>query len=140
MNTTIQISTDIYNLLKQRAKDNKTTPERLAETAIRLQFGNSVHIEQRTTPFGLQAYLRGTRIAVRHIAAFLKAGHSAEEIIRSDLPHVPPAAIFEAIAYFYDHTSEIERELAANTADVVQQQLKSLLSPYQLQQLTGQAE
>ena len=65
-------------------------------------FGVSIHIEQRRTPYGVQAYLRGTRVAVRHVAAFLKAGRTAEEIIRIGLPHLPPASIYEAIAYYYE--------------------------------------
>lgn len=138
MSTTIQISTDLYNLLKQRARESQMTPDKLAETVIRLQFGNTTHIEQRTTPFGTQAYLRGTRVAVRHVAAFLKAGHSTEEIMRTDLPHLPPAALYEAIAYFYDHTDEIEAELQADTEEAVMEQLKSLLLSSQLQQLLGQ--
>ena len=80
MNTTIKIPGDIYKLLQARAEEMQMTPDQVAETIIRLQLGNMVHIEQRATPSGPQAYLRGTRVAVRHIAAFLMAGHSAEEI------------------------------------------------------------
>ncbi|MCI0576862.1 MAG: DUF433 domain-containing protein, partial [Chloroflexi bacterium] len=64
-----------------------------------------------------------TWVAVRHIAAFLQAGHTAEEIIREGLAHIPPAAIHEAIAYYYDHREEIDAELAANTPEAVQKQL-----------------
>ena len=138
MGTTIQISPETYELLQRRAKETQSTPERIAETAIRLQLGNTVHIEQKPTPFGPQAYLRGTRVAVRHVAAFLKIGHTAEEIIRTGLPHLPPAAIYEAIAYFYDHQAEIEAELTANTQEVALSQLRKKLSPEQYARLTGQ--
>lgn len=138
MGTTIQISPETYELLQRRAKETQSTPERIAETAIRLQLGNTVHIEQKSTPFGSQAYLRGTRVAVRHVAAFLKIGHTAEEIIRTGLPHLPPAAIYEAIAYFYDHQAEIEAELTANSQEVALSQLRKKLSPEQYARLTGQ--
>lgn len=108
MSVTIQISPEIYQLLQRRAKEMETTPEEIAETVIRLQLGNTVHIEQKETPTGPQAYIRGTRVAVRHVAAFLKAGYTAEEIIQSGLPHLPPAAIYEAIAYSYDHAVDIK--------------------------------
>jgi uncharacterized protein (DUF433 family) len=138
MGTTIQISSETYKLLQRRAQEMQSTPEQIAETAIRLQLGNTIHIEQKQTPFGPQAYLRGTRVAVRHIAAFLKAGQTAEEIIQTGLPHISPAAIYEAIAYYYDHQTEIEAELTANAQEAILSQLSKKLSAEQYARLTGQ--
>ncbi len=139
MSETLRVSPEIYQLLKRQAETMQSTPAQVAEVAIRLHLGNSVHIEQKQTRFGPQAYLRGTRVAVRHVAAFLKEGHTAEEIMHEDLPHLSPAAIFEAIAYYFDHKAEIEAELAANTAEVVESQLKKTLSPADYARITGQA-
>jgi uncharacterized protein (DUF433 family) len=138
MGTTIQISPETYKLLQRRAEEMQSTPDQMAETAIRLQLGNTVHIEQKQTSSGPQAYLRGTRVAVRHVAAFLKAGQTAEEIIRTGLPHIAPAAIYEAIAYYYDHQMEIDAELTANAQEVVLSQLSKKLSAEQYARLTGQ--
>lgn len=137
MSDTIQLSPEIYRLLKRQAETMQSTPEQVAEAAIRLHLGNTVHIEQKQARFGPQAYIRGTRVAVRHVAAFLKAGHSAEEIMSTDLPHLSPAAIYEAIAYYYDHQAEIEAELAANTPEAVGTQLQKLLSPRDYAIVTG---
>jgi uncharacterized protein (DUF433 family) len=137
METIVRVSSETYNLLQRRAQEIHSSPEALAESAIRLQLGNTAHIEQRRMPSGVQAYLRGTRVAVRHIAAFLKAGHSAEQIIRADLPHLSAAAIYEAIAYYYDHQAEIDAELDANSEAAIQQQLRQSLSPEQYTKLTG---
>ena len=139
MGTTIQISSETYELLKRQAAEIQSTPEQIAETAIRLQLGNTIHIEQKQTPVGSQAYLRGTRVAVRHIAAFLKAGYTVEEIARDGMPHLPRAAIYEAIAYYYNHETEINEELAANTWEAVHAQLREKLSPTQYARLTGQS-
>jgi uncharacterized protein (DUF433 family) len=139
VNDTIQLSPEIYRLLKQQAETMQSTPEQVAEAAIRLHLANTVHIEQKQTRFGLQAYIRGTRVAVRHVAAFLKAGHSAEEIINTGLPHLSPAAIYEAIAYYYDHQAEIEAELAANTPEAAGIQLQKLLSPTDYAIVTGRS-
>lgn len=139
MNDTIQLSPEIYRLLKRQAETMQSTPEQVAEAAIRLHLGNTVHIEQKQTRFGPQAYIRDTRVAVRHVAAFLKAGHSAEEIINTGLPHLSPAAIYEAIAYYYDHQAEIEAELAANTPEAVGIQLQKLLSPTDYAIVTGRS-
>ena len=137
--TAIEISRDLYRLLQRRADEVDSTPQQVAETIIRLQLGSTVHIEQRPTPYGLHAYVRGTRVAVRHIAAFLKAGFTAEEIIGEGLPHVTPAAIREAIAYYYAHQQEIEAELQADSVDAAFALLRERLTPNQLLQLTHQS-
>lgn len=138
MQEKITIPIDTYQLLQQRANELHSTPDSVAETIIRLQLGSTRYIEQRPTSSGLQAYLRGTRVAVRHVAAFLKAGRTAEEIAREDLQHLPASAIYEAIAYYYDHRDEIEAELEANSSDAVHEQLRGMLSAEQYAQLTGQ--
>ena len=87
----------------------------------------------------MQPYLRSTRVAVRRVAALLKAGRTAEEIIRIGLPHLQPASIYEAIAYYYDHQAEIDAELDAQSEQAIHQQLRNLLSPEQYTRLTGRA-
>ena len=139
MNSSIQISPETYRMLQRRAKEMRSTPEQVAETAIRLQLGNTVHIEQKSTPSGPQAYIRGTRVAVRHIVAFLKAGHTVEEIIQTGLPQLSPAAVYEAVAYYYDHQAKIDAELQADAPDAIRAKLQQLLTPAQYAALTGNA-
>jgi len=138
MQEKITLPPDAYQLLQRRAKEMHSTPDSVAETIIRLQLGSTRYIEQRPTSTGLQAYLRATRVAVRHVAAFLKAGRTAEEIAREDLPHLPVSAIYEAIAYYYDHQEEIEAEIQANSSEAVHKQLHGMLSSEQYARLTGQ--
>ncbi len=138
MSVTIQISPETYQLLQRWAKDANSSPDEVAEAAIHGRLDYGTHLEQRPTRFGLQTYIRNTRVAVRHIAAFLQAGHTVEEIIDEGLPHLPPAAIHEAIAYYYDHKAEIEAELSANQPEAIQAELRRRLSPDQYAQLTGQ--
>lgn len=138
MQEIISLPTDAYQLLQQRAEEMHSTPDDIAEMLIRLQLGSTRYIEQRSTSVGTQAYLRGTRVAVRHVAAFLKTGRTAEEITREDLPHLPVSAIFEAIAYYYDHQEEIEAEIEANSSAAVHAQLRGMLSAEQYAHLTGQ--
>lgn len=139
MTATLHISPETYRLLKRRARETNSTSEQLAEAAIRLQFGNTPHIEQRDTRSGPRAVIRGTRVAVHHVAAFLKAGLAVEEIVSEALPDIPPAAIYEAVAYYYDHQSEIEAEWDANTPEASLADLQRQLSPEQFARLTGQA-
>ena len=138
MSVMIPISSETYRLLKRRAGEANSTPEQLAEAAIRLQFGISPHIEQRETPFGPRAMIRGTRVAVAHVAGFLDGGFSVEEIVSEALPDVPPAAIYEALAYYYEHQAEIEADWAANEQEAVLADLSQRLSPEQVARFRGQ--
>ena len=138
MSIMIPISSETYRLLKRRATEANATPEQLAEAAIRLQFGNTPHIEQRDTPYGPRAMIRGTRVAVAHVAGFLDGGFSVEEIVSEALPDVPPAAIYEALAYYYEHQAEIEADWAANEQEAVVADLSQRLSPEQLARFRGQ--
>ena len=139
MTTMIQISPETYQLLQRRAQEMRSTPEQMAETAIRVQFGNTHHLEQRLTPSGPQAHIRGTRVAVRHIAALLQAGHTVEQIVQEGMPQLPPAAVYEAVAYYYDHSQEIEAELAAQSRENVEAYLHQVLSPEQAAEILGHA-
>ena len=137
MSVMIPISSETYRLLKRRATEANATPEQLAETAIRLQFGNTPPIEQRDTPSGPRAMIRGTRVAVSHVASFLDGGLSVEEIVSAALPDVPPAAIYEALAYYYEHQAEIEADWEANDMKAVLADLGQQLSPEQLSRFRG---
>jgi uncharacterized protein (DUF433 family) len=137
MLATIRVPEETYQLLQKRAAQIRSTPDAVAETILRLQLDNSPHIEQRPTTSGMQAYIRDTRVAVRHVAAFLNAGHSAEDIHREFLPQVSVSAIYEAISYYYDHLSEIEAELTANSPEAINVQLQERLTSQQYALLTG---
>ena len=138
MSIMIPISSETYRLLKRRATEANATPEQLAEAAIRLQFGNTAHIGQRDTPAGPRAMIRGTRVAVAHVAGFLDGGFSVEEIVSEALPDVPPAAIYEALAYYYEHQAEIEADWAANEQEAGLAELRQQLLPEQLARFRGQ--
>ena len=138
MSMMIPISPETYRLLTRRAREANSTPEQLAEAAIRLQFGNTPHIEQRDTPSGPRAMIRGTRVAVAHVAGFLDGGFSVEEIVSEALPDLPPAAIYEALAYYYEHQAEIEADWAANEPEAMLADLSQRLLPDQLARLRGQ--
>ncbi len=62
---------------------------------------------------GGRAHIRGSRVSVRTIGEFFRAGEPADEIAAT-YPHLEPAAVYDAISYFLDHRGEIEAELEAN--------------------------
>ncbi|OQX09950.1 MAG: hypothetical protein BWK80_46320 [Desulfobacteraceae bacterium IS3] len=54
--------------------------------------------------------IQGTRIPVRSVAGYYQTGMSADEILAS-LPHLTPSQVFSALAYYFDHQDEIDRDL-----------------------------
>ncbi|MBO9370094.1 MAG: DUF433 domain-containing protein [Chloroflexi bacterium] len=67
---------------------------------------------------GGEPIIKGTRVSVRAIAMHYKAGETLEEILDA-YPHVPPAAVLDAISYYLDHQEEIERLIEENRPDTV---------------------
>lgn len=75
------------------------------------------HIEITPGVRGGKPHLAGTRITVSDIAIMhLKLGQTIDEIaVEYDLPL---ATIYSALAYYYDHQGEIERQLEEDDAFV----------------------
>jgi hypothetical protein len=59
----------------------------------------------------------GTRIPVWQIADDLRRGVPVEEIVAAFAGRLSPAAVHDAISYYYDHAEEITREIWDNTSD-----------------------
>ena len=60
--------------------------------------------------------VRGTRVPVRAIVETWRMGVSADQITEH-FPHLSPAQVFEALAYFSDHQDEILGHIARNAVD-----------------------
>ena len=59
-----------------------------------------------------------TRISVRLIAGYYKAGMSADEVLL-DYPNLSAAAVYDAISYYIDHQDEIEKLIDENRIENV---------------------
>jgi len=139
MNYTVELSPEIYQILRHKAEMLNATPKAVVEDAVRQLYDNRVYIKQRQTAHGLQAYIRGTRVAVRHVIGMMRGGHTLDEIISTGLPHIPTAAIYEAVAYYQDHRNQIDAELEAEKSENANKVLADLLTPEQVAQLTGKS-
>ena len=58
---------------------------------------------------GGRPVIKGTRITVWLVANLFKQGCSPEEILAT-YPHLTPAAVYDALSYYFDHKEEIEAE------------------------------
>lgn len=62
--------------------------------------------------------IRGTQTSVANIAGYYRLGLSPEEIQR-ELPHLTLAQIFDALAFYFDHRQEIDREMEQELEEIV---------------------
>ncbi len=62
---------------------------------------------------GGRPIIKGTRVSVRHIAQYYKAGDLVEEMLQAH-PHLSAAAVYDAISYYLGHQQEIEQEITEN--------------------------
>lgn len=58
--------------------------------------------------------IEGTRVTVRTIAGYYQMGMSVDEILNA-LTHLTPARVHSALAFYFDHQEEIDRDLAESS-------------------------
>lgn len=75
------------------------------------------HITRNRAVLGGIPIVAGTRTPVRSIAGYYQMGLSVDEVLQS-LPHLSAAQVHAALAYYFDHQKEIDRDIARNN-DVV---------------------
>ncbi len=91
------------------------------------------YIVKRPGTVGGKPTIAGTRIKVSEIVLnYLGAGNSIAEILRR-YPHLTPAQLHSALAYFYDHPDEILQELFDELTAI-----RHTLSAQELHQLCDQ--
>jgi uncharacterized protein (DUF433 family) len=79
------------------------------------------YIECRRGRLGGEPVIRGTRIGVRHIVEWDRLGHNADEIVAM-YPHLTHAQVHDALSYYFDYKSEIDRLIEDNTEASVRQE------------------
>jgi uncharacterized protein (DUF433 family) len=79
------------------------------------------HIVKIAGVAGGRPVIAGSRISVDFIARLLQAGEDPTEIIVS-YQHLSPAAVYDAISYYFDHQDEIDRFIADSTLEAVAEQ------------------
>jgi uncharacterized protein (DUF433 family) len=73
------------------------------------------YIVQRVGVRSGHAIVEGTRIGVHDVVAMLKTGATVDEVVAS-LPGLTRAQVYECLAYYEDHQSEINPLVAEQTA------------------------
>lgn len=81
------------------------------------------YIVSRKGYCGGSPVIAGTKFPVRSVVNYvLRQGMTPEELV-AEFHHLSLAQVHDALSYYYDNQAEIDRDLAANTEDVVRAQL-----------------
>jgi uncharacterized protein (DUF433 family) len=70
-----------------------------------------LYVTQHPGICGGRPTIRGTRISIEDVAFRHRRGESVDEILEA-WPHLTPAQVYDAIAYYYDHQAEIDESVA----------------------------
>ena len=81
---------------------------------VALKANQYPHIGSDPEIAGGNAIVTGTRITVRSIAGYYQMGMSIDEILTT-LPHLTPSQVLSALAYYFDHQTEIDSDLEEST-------------------------
>ena len=73
------------------------------------------YIVQRAGVRSGHPIVEGTRIGVHDVVAMFKSGASVDEVV-SSFPRLTRAQVYECLAYYEDHRSEIDPLVAEQTA------------------------
>jgi uncharacterized protein (DUF433 family) len=88
----------------------------------------TLHIVSKPEVCGGKPCVAGTRIRVQDIYVWhVHRGMSADEIV-SEFPHLTMADVFAALAFYWDHREEIQRQMMDEAA-FVERMKQSLPSP-----------
>ena len=113
--TVIHVTPQAYGIIERRAKEMHRTPDEIASQIITAQSAMTEHpyVERRYDVLGGKPTIKDTRLPVWQIAERLKLGDSPDDLLNA-YSHLPAAAIFDAISYYYDHREEIELQIDEN--------------------------
>jgi uncharacterized protein (DUF433 family) len=76
----------------------------------------ATHISRDPAIYGGRPCIDGYRISVHDVAALWKQDH-APDVIATDFG-LTRGQVYAALAYYFDHQDEIDRELAEDEADI----------------------
>ncbi len=71
------------------------------------------YIEFNSKIAGGSPIIKGTRITVRTIAGYYQMGMNVDEILTS-LSHLTSSQVHSALAYYFDHQEEIDKDVATS--------------------------
>lgn len=75
------------------------------------------HITSDPAICGGSPIIAGTRFTVRSVVVYILHHGDTPEELHAAFPHLSLAAIYDALAYYYDNREEVDADIQANTED-----------------------
>jgi uncharacterized protein (DUF433 family) len=130
----------LYERILRLARQTNQPPERVIETILWEHLPAYPHVQVKRDRWGEYAIIAGTRTSVATVVRYVQMGYDAQTIATEILPHLTPAQVHSALAYYFEHQEAMEAEMAADTTDVWQARLKELVGEEAYQTLVGTTE
>jgi uncharacterized protein (DUF433 family) len=141
MNTrAISLSETLYERILQLAQQTGQVPDNLVETILWEHLPVYPYIEIKKDRWGRYAVISGTRTSVATVVRYAQMGHDPQAIATEILPHLKPAQVHSALAYYFEHREAVDAEIAMDTTEVWQARLKELVGAEAYEELVGQAD
>lgn len=141
MKTTVQLPQALYDLVAAQAHNQrKPLDHYVAELLAEHLLPPHPHIEVVLSRTGSRAVVRGTRIGVDVIVGYVQAGATPQEVAQEILPALTLAQVYDALSYYEDQRSLLDRDMEANTTTAWQNRLQEQMGALAASRLLGQHE
>jgi len=127
----------LYERILHLARQTNQPPERVVETILWEHLPSYPHVQVKRDRWGEYAVIAGTRTSVATVVRYVQMGYDAQTIATEILPHLTPAQVHSALAYYFEHQEAIEAEMTADTKEVWQARLRELVGEEAYQTLVG---
>ena len=136
----IHLSRPLYKRILHLARQTNQPPERVVETILWEHLPAYPYVQIKHDHWGEYAVIAGTRTSVATIVRYTQMGYDAQAIATEILPHLTPAQVHSALAYYFEHQGTVDAEMVADTDQVWQVRLKELVGEEACQTLVGTAD
>jgi len=133
----IHLSKPLYERILHLARRTSQSPERVVETILWEHLPTYPHVQIKHDRWGEYAVIADTRTSVATVVRYAQMGYDAQTIATEILPHLTPAQVHSALAYYFEHQEAVDAEMAADTDQVWQARLKELVGEEAYQTLVG---
>lgn len=133
----ILLPAPLYKRVLHLARQTNQSPERVGETILWEHLPAYPHVQLKHDRWGEYTVIAGTRTSVATIVRYVQMGYDAQTIATEILPHLTPAQVHSALAYYFENQEAVEAEIAADTTQVWQVRLKQLVGEEAYQTLVG---
>jgi uncharacterized protein (DUF433 family) len=138
--TAILLPEPLYKRVLNLARQTNQPPERVVEIILWEHLPAYPYVQVKHDRWGEYAVIADTRTSVATVVRYVQMGYDVQTIATEILPHLTPAQVHSALAYYFEHQEAVEAEMAADTTEVWQARLRELVGEEAYQTLVWTTE